>query len=230
MPVDRRKSSYLLRPNIKSRKISTAQRSPITSNAPAIEQAMPSKLLDRINLLSPVALIMRVTSVTLIIIVTSVSSSIDLCIERGTRAPMPTEDERLIFDQSRTVSQASPRMAKMSGREVIEAIRAGLLAPPPLARLIGFQIAAIADGQVEFALEPREDLENLAGALHGGVAASLLDNALGAAVQSLLPAGARSATLNLNVSYLRGLTVRSGVTGMRPPPRDRAIDLRYSLA
>jgi hypothetical protein len=80
---------------------------------------------------------------------------------------MPTEDERLIFDQSRTVSQASPRMAKMSGREVIEAIRAGLLVPPPLARLIGFQIAAIADGQVEFALEPREDLENLAGALHG---------------------------------------------------------------
>jgi uncharacterized protein (TIGR00369 family) len=52
-------------------------------------------------------------------------------------------------------------------------------------------------------------LENLAGALHGGVAASLLDNALGA-VQSLLPAGARSATLNLNVSYLRGLTIRSG--------------------
>jgi acyl-coenzyme A thioesterase PaaI-like protein len=31
-------------------------------------------------------------------------------------------------------------------------------------------------------LEPRGDLENLAGALHGGVAASLLDNALGAAV------------------------------------------------
>jgi uncharacterized protein (TIGR00369 family) len=123
---------------------------------------------------------------------------------------MPTEDERLIFDQSRTVSQASPRMAKMSGREVIEAIRAGLLAPPPLARLIGFQITAIADGQVEFALEPREDLENLAGALHGGVAASLLDNALGAAVQSLLPAGARSVTMNLNVSYLRGLSVRSG--------------------
>jgi uncharacterized protein (TIGR00369 family) len=33
---------------------------------------------------------------------------------------------------------------------------------------------------------------------------------LGAAAQSLLPAGARSAALNLNVSYLRGLTVRSG--------------------
>jgi uncharacterized protein (TIGR00369 family) len=139
---------------------------------------------------------------------------------------MPTEDERLIFDQSRTVSQASPRMAKMSGREVIEAIRAGLLAPPPLARLMGFQIAAIADGQVEFALEPREDLENLAGALHGGVAASLLDNALGAAVQSLLPAGARSVTMNLNVSYLRGLSVRSGTISAK----GRVVRLTRSAA
>jgi uncharacterized protein (TIGR00369 family) len=38
----------------------------------------------------------------------------------------------------------------------------------------------------------------------------LLDNALGAAVQTMLPAGARSATLNLNVSYLRALSTRSG--------------------
>jgi uncharacterized protein (TIGR00369 family) len=128
---------------------------------------------------------------------------------------MSTEGDRPVFDQSRTVSWASmapfrPRMAKMSGRGVLEAIQAGVLAPPPLGRVIGFHIVAVGDGQAEFALEPRGDLENLAGALHGGVAASLLDNALGAAVQSLLPAGARSATLNLSVSYLRGLTVRSG--------------------
>lgn len=64
-------------------------------------------------------------------------------------------------------------------------------------------------------MEPRGDLENLVSALHGDVAASLLDNALGAAVQSLLPAGARSATLNLNVSYLRGLNVRSGTIRAR---------------
>ena len=144
---------------------------------------------------------------------------------------MPTEDDRLVFDHSRTVSWAStapfhPRMTKMSGREVLEAIQAGLLAPPPLARVIGFHIVAVGDGQVEFALEPRADLENLAGALHGGVAASLLDNALGAAVQSLLPAGARSATLNLNVSYLRGLTVRSGTI----TARGRVVRLTRSTA
>jgi acyl-coenzyme A thioesterase PaaI-like protein len=46
-------------------------------------------------------------------------------------------------------------------------------------------------------------------AFTGAWPASLLDNALGAAVRSRPPAGARSATLNLNVSYLRGLTARS---------------------
>jgi uncharacterized protein (TIGR00369 family) len=98
----------------------------------------------------------------------------------------------------------------MSGREVLGGIQAGLLAPPPFAQVVGFHIVAFGEGQAEFTLEPREDLENLAGTFHGGVAASLLDNVLGAAVQSLLPAGARSATLNLNISYVRGLTVRSG--------------------
>jgi hypothetical protein len=44
---------------------------------------------------------------------------------------MPTEEDQLVFDHSRTVSWTStgpfhPQMAKMSGREVLEAIQAGL--------------------------------------------------------------------------------------------------------
>jgi hypothetical protein len=69
---------------------------------------------------------------------------------------MPTEEDQLVFDHSRTVSWTStgpfhPQMAKMSGREV-------LLAPPLLARVIGFHIVGVGDGQAEFALEPRGDL------------------------------------------------------------------------
>ena len=100
-------------------------------------------------------------------------------------------------------------MAAMSGREVLKAL-GGTLGPSAHGAADRFHVVAVGDGQAEFALEPRGDLENLAGALHGGVAASLLDNALGAAVQTMLPAGARSATLNLNVSYLRALSTRSG--------------------
>jgi hypothetical protein len=94
---------------------------------------------------------------------------------------MPTEDDRVVFDQSRTVTWALtapfyPRMA-MFRREVLEAIRAGLLAPPPLARVICLHIVAVGDGQAEFTLEPRGDLENLAGAF----TEALLDNTSGAA-------------------------------------------------
>src|ERR1700719_1091795 len=144
---------------------------------------------------------------------------------------MPIQESPLTFDQTRAVSWATmapfhQKMAALSGREVLESIREGRLAPPPMARLIGFHVVAVGDGQAEFALEPRGDLENLAGALHGGVAASLLDNALGAAVQSLLPAGARSATLNLNISYLRGLAVRSGTI----TAQGRVVRLTRSVA
>src|SRR6266481_8825238 len=59
-PVDRRKSSYLLSPSDRSRRISTAQRSPSASSTPAIEHAIPSKLLDRIEVSLQVTPITRV--------------------------------------------------------------------------------------------------------------------------------------------------------------------------
>ncbi len=137
----------------------------------------------------------------------------------------------LQFDRVREVSWAEtapfrPVMAAMSGREVLEAIRDGRIAPPPIARLLGFSIGEIGDGEIEFTLEPREDLENLASMLHGGVAATLLDNALGAAIQTKLPGSARSATLNLNVSYLRLITVKSGLVRAR----GRVVRLSRSTA
>src|SRR5713226_3121879 len=60
MPVDRRRSSYLLSPSDRSRRISTAQRSPSASSTPAIEHAIPSKLLDRIDVSLQVTPITRV--------------------------------------------------------------------------------------------------------------------------------------------------------------------------
>jgi uncharacterized protein (TIGR00369 family) len=131
-----------------------------------------------------------------------------------------TAKKSLIMDQTRTVDWAStgpfqPEMATLSGREVLERVKAGRFAPPPMARVIGFDLEMLGEGEVVLVMEPREDLENLAGALHGGVAATLLDNVFGAAVTTLLPAGARSATLNLNVSYLRAITLRSGTIRAR---------------
>jgi uncharacterized protein (TIGR00369 family) len=122
----------------------------------------------------------------------------------------------VVFDKVREVRWASmgdaaERLGHLSGREIIEGIRDGRVPPSPLALLIGFRVVEVKEGEVAFELEPREDLENLSSALHGGVAAALLDTALGAALQTLLPAGQGFATLNLSVSYLRALNQSSGL-------------------
>src|ERR1700677_3227729 len=56
-PVDWRRSSYLLSPSDRSRRINTAQRSPIASRTPAIEHAIPSKLFDFIKTLASFSLL-----------------------------------------------------------------------------------------------------------------------------------------------------------------------------
>ena len=59
-------------------------------------------------------------------------------------------------------------------------------------------------------LEPHEGLENTIGLLHGATAAALLDTAMGCAISTRLPAGQGAVTLDLKLTYLRPLSVRSG--------------------
>jgi uncharacterized protein (TIGR00369 family) len=98
----------------------------------------------------------------------------------------------------------------LSGLEAMRAIRDGRLPPPPLARLIGFRMSVVEPGRIVMELEPREDLENTIGLLHGAAAAALLDTAMGCAISTRLEAGQSSVTLDLKLTYLRPLSVRSG--------------------
>ena len=65
-------------------------------------------------------------------------------------------------------------------------------------------------GRIVMELEPDESLENTIGLLHGATAAALLDTAMGCAISTMLPAGQTSVTLDLKLTYLRPLSVRSG--------------------
>jgi uncharacterized protein (TIGR00369 family) len=47
--------------------------------------------------------------------------------------------------------------------------------------------------------------------VHGGLAATLLDTVMGCAVQTLLPKGLAVSTLDINVRYVRPITVRTGL-------------------
>ena len=105
---------------------------------------------------------------------------------------------------------AAKAAAGMSGMEAMCAIRDGILPPPPMARLIGFRLRMAEPGRIVMELEPHESLENTIGLLHGATAAALLDTAMGCAISTMLPAGQASVTLDLKLTYLRPLSVKSG--------------------
>ena len=100
--------------------------------------------------------------------------------------------------------------AGMSGLEVMRAIRDGVLPEPPMARLIDFRLRVAESGQIVMELEPHEGLENTVGLLHGATAAALLDTAMGCAISTMLPAGQGAVTLDLKLTFLRPLSVKSG--------------------
>src|SRR5882672_7582744 len=105
---------------------------------------------------------------------------------------------------------AAKAAAGMSGLEAMCAIRDGLLPEPPMARLIDFRLRVAEPGRIVMELEPHESLENTIGLLHGATAAALLDTAMGCSISTMLPAGQGAVTLDLKLTYLRPLSVKSG--------------------
>lgn len=68
---------------------------------------------------------------------------------------------------------------------------------------VGLQERRAADGRAELALDADEQHLNPAGTVHGGVLATLVDTAMGAAVRSMTDDGEVPATSQLTIAYLR---------------------------
>lgn len=109
-------------------------------------------------------------------------------------------------DPSRGIDTAR----RMSGMEYMRSIVQGSTPPPPFARLLGFELESVNDGEVTFALVPAEQHYNPFGVMHGGVAASLFDSALGCAIQTQLQAGRIAPTMQLDINYIRPVIIASG--------------------
>lgn len=130
---------------------------------------------------------------------------------------MPLADSAFDHSHTRTrqVSWQDPaatraQAAGLSGLEVMRAIRDKTLPPPPMARVIGFECVVAEMGEIVMELAPEQSLENAIGLIHGGAAAAMLDTAMGAAVSTVCEPDQTSVTLDLSITYLRPLTLRSG--------------------
>jgi uncharacterized protein (TIGR00369 family) len=98
----------------------------------------------------------------------------------------------------------------VTGLEMLRAIAAGELAGAPIADLMGFEPVEAEEGRVVFASVPGPQHYNPIGSVHGGLAATLLDSAMGCAVHSTLPEGSGYTTLELKVNFTRPITVATG--------------------
>jgi uncharacterized protein (TIGR00369 family) len=89
-------------------------------------------------------------------------------------------------------------------------MQAGLEPPPPVCTLLGAQIQRVdlAAGELEVHYVAQPSFANPAGGVQGGMLGAMLDDLCAGLVDATLDRGQIVATLNLNLSFLRG--ARSG--------------------
>jgi uncharacterized protein (TIGR00369 family) len=117
--------------------------------------------------------------------------------------------------RSRTVTWHDPLITaagalQRTGLETMEAIRDGVLPPPPIAMLLQMGITSLAEGRVEFVCDVDESVYNPIGVVHGGLVCTMLDTVAGCAVHTTLPAGVGYTSIELKVNYLRAVRTTSG--------------------
>jgi uncharacterized protein (TIGR00369 family) len=75
---------------------------------------------------------------------------------------------------------------------------------------MNFGLSEIGEGRATFVCDPAEYHYNPIGLIHGGLAATLLDSAMGCAVHTTLPAGVGYTTLEIKVNYVRPIMAGKG--------------------
>jgi len=104
----------------------------------------------------------------------------------------------------------APSRRTLSGLEYFRAMADGTLTPPAMVSVLGLTIAEVEEGRIVFTGTATEQFYNGLGVAHGGFAATLLDSALGCAINTTQPAGRVFTTLELKINYTRPLTREVG--------------------
>src|SRR3982075_91540 len=92
-------------------------------------------------------------------------------------------------------------MTRMLDR--IKAVARGDAPPPPIAKLIGFDLISAEPGEAVVEFQATEAHANPMGTLHGGVLCDIADAAMGIAYSSNLAEGESFTTLELKINFLK---------------------------
>ena len=122
----------------------------------------------------------------------------------------------------------------LSGVEMFRKIIAGELPAPPVSAVANQRIVEVEEGRVRWECSPPPNFVNPMGGVHGGWAMTVLDSALGCAVQSALPAGRGYTTMEAKVNLTRapkiGTTYRSEGTLLTLGRRSATAEARITDA
>lgn len=136
---------------------------------------------------------------------------------------METENTLAVWvDQQSAANQrmrdggGSPGLARAeqivgkSGREILVAMMTGALPYPPMNDTMNMALLEVDDGHAVFQGIPLRQHYNPLGTVHGGWFSTLLDSALGCAVQTTLPGGRAYTTAQLNINIVRPASHKTG--------------------
>jgi len=98
----------------------------------------------------------------------------------------------------------------MPGIEFLRAMRDGRLPHPPICALLNYKLVEVEPGYAVFEITAGEQHYNPIGVVHGGIAMTLLDSAMGCAVQTQMPAGGGYTTLEAKTNLVKAITSVTG--------------------
>ena len=98
----------------------------------------------------------------------------------------------------------------LDGLTLFKGLMEGRFPAPPLAEVLGFELAEVEFGRVVFTYTPVFNHYNPLGTVHGGIAATLLDSVMGCCVHTTLKAGIAFTTLEIKVNFVRPMTDKTG--------------------
>lgn len=98
----------------------------------------------------------------------------------------------------------------MDGLTLFRGLLEGKFPAPPICKALGFSLSEVEFGSIAWHYTPMFDHYNMLGTAHGGMAATLLDSAMGCCIHTALKAGIGYTTIEIKVNYVRGMTDKTG--------------------